>query len=110
MTPYVIIPRSELDKLEAARVALWEFVDKHYGVWEISSIQRTTSVIWELVHRNWPAYVYSADDYWALWPDGYMVSWDELDAEIRNGRSDDVEKVIVVEYDEDGTPSKWMPA
>lgn len=49
-------------------------------------------------------------DLFGLWPDGYMCPIGELGWEITNGRSDDVEQVIVTEYDEVGLPCKWEPA
>lgn len=49
------------------------------------------------------------DDSWALWPDDYMCPWGELEAHIRGGRSDDVQKVVVLDYDGTGSPSVWAP-
>jgi len=49
-------------------------------------------------------------DYWAKWPDDYMCPWDELDWEITHGRSDDVERIIVLSYDETGSPAEWVVA
>lgn len=47
------------------------------------------------------------EDIWALWPDGYMCPIQELDSEVRNGRSDDVQRVRVLSYDETGCPGVW---
>lgn len=47
------------------------------------------------------------EDEWVLWPDDHMCPADELDSEVRNGRSDDVLHVIVTQYTDDGMPYAW---
>ena len=47
-------------------------------------------------------------DPWVIWPDDFMAPAAELDYWIRNGRSDDVLRVIVIEYGGDGLPLRWI--
>lgn len=50
-------------------------------------------------------------DLWALWPDSVMCELDEIEEFLRPpcARSDDYQVVSVLEYDDDGSPSKWEP-
>lgn len=48
-------------------------------------------------------------DIWAKWPDDFMCPIGELDSAIREGRSDDIERVLVRSYDETGSPQRWTP-
>ena len=58
MTKQVIVPQDKLDKLEEARVRLYEFYE-HYLLDQpnaLSDLQNITAIMYELGNRNYPEY------------------------------------------------------
>lgn len=47
-------------------------------------------------------------DIWYIWPDGFMCPEEEELAVHLQYRSDDIEKVEVIDYDEYFMPSNWI--
>lgn len=51
----LVIPRSELDKLEEARKELWGLYDElDFTPQQFANLQKATQVMWRLTHRKWP--------------------------------------------------------
>ena len=58
MSKQVIVPQNKLDKLEEARVRLYEFYE-HYLLDQpnaLSDLQNITAIMYELGNRNYPEY------------------------------------------------------
>ena len=60
MTKQVIVPQDKLDKLEEARVKLYEFYEYYIKTTDLSpalyDLQNITAVMYELGNRNYPEY------------------------------------------------------
>jgi len=51
---YVIVPKKELEKLEEARVLLWDFAEKHkLNSAQMYELEQVTSVMYKIANRNW---------------------------------------------------------
>lgn len=48
------------------------------------------------------------NEIWALWPDGYMCEFDDIEERLMNGSSDDYYLVTVYSFHSDGTPKTWV--
>jgi len=49
---YVVVPQSDLDRLEEARSRLWKFVKN--GFIDETFVLPITSTMWHLTHRKYP--------------------------------------------------------
>lgn len=55
MSDYVIVPKSELVKLEEARVALYDIIDPMTIDSQIR-LQRITDPMWRIANKKWEEY------------------------------------------------------
>lgn len=60
MTKQVIVPQDKLDKLEEARVKLYEFYECYIKTTDLApalyNLQSITGIMYELGNRNYPEY------------------------------------------------------
>lgn len=60
MTKQVIVPQAKLDKLEEARVKLYEFYERHVKIQDMDpslyDLMNITGIMYELGNRNYPEY------------------------------------------------------
>jgi hypothetical protein len=52
---YVIVPQEDLDKLEEARLILWELIDKT-NAYTKSKFSSVSQPMWYLAHRKYEEY------------------------------------------------------
>jgi len=51
----LIIPKSEIKRLEKARVDLWDFADRHkFNPMQRSELESITSVMYRIANKKWP--------------------------------------------------------
>ena len=60
MTKQVIVPQDKLDRLEEARVKLYEFYEHYIKTTDLATalydLQNITGIMYELGNRNYPEY------------------------------------------------------
>ena len=55
-TKYVIVPQSELDKLEEARLTLYELNKESLTIENLTAISAISQPMWRLANTKWPIY------------------------------------------------------
>lgn len=54
MTKHVIVPQEELDKLEQARIELYEILDSYKDEFMTLRFSNVTGTMWAIANRKWP--------------------------------------------------------
>ena len=50
----VIIPKTEIQKLEKVRAELWDFADRHnFNALQMAELESITSVMYRIANKKW---------------------------------------------------------